>query len=128
MNIPERFAELLARDNGLHGAVRTTLDRFGRWFADNKMVFFPGFTDHGTAHVESVMRGAEGLVRDEAWAVLTPEDAAIGLLSILLHDSAMHLSEDGFLRLISGSEPVRLRSYFFAEPVAWGSLWESFLA
>lgn len=90
------------------------------------MPFFPEYTDHGPKHIEDVMTTAEGLIRDESWECLTPEDTAVLILGILLHDCAMHLSEDGFLALLNPAEPRLLIDDFRDRP--WPDLWASFLS
>lgn len=89
------------------------------------MVFFPEYTDHGPQHIEDVMMTAESLITDNSWSHLTPEDSAALALSIVLHDCAMHLSEDGFLELL---DPTITRQTIplFAEK-AWPELWVDFL-
>ncbi|HEY2019134.1 MAG TPA: hypothetical protein VGH38_36760, partial [Bryobacteraceae bacterium] len=126
MIIPDRLGKLLQEDQKLEGEVLITAANFGTWFADNKMPFFPGFTDHGIQHVESVMRAAEGLIREESWPLLTARDSAACIVSVLLHDSAMHLSEDGFLTLIGGLSGWRPQGDFYDE-FDWRARWESFL-
>jgi molecular chaperone HtpG len=128
MKIPDRFEHILRAQARHHGAVLQTLDGFETWLKDNKLVFFPEYTDHGPEHVERVMRGAEGLIREDAWSFVTAEDAAVLLLAILLHDCAMHLSEDGFLALI-GPGAASPRSPYFSEPCdrSWADTWASFL-
>jgi molecular chaperone HtpG len=129
MKIPDRLAELLEKDDGLFGAVKTTLDHFEKWLGRNQMVFFPEFSDHGVNHVESVMQSAAALIRDEAWKHLTAQDSAACILSILLHDCAMHLSENGFQLLISGSQEWKPESrYFGFQGTDWKAEWEKFLS
>lgn len=130
MKVPARLEELLQRDQRLSGAVHQTLANFEPWLADNKVVFFPGYTDHGPDHVENVMRGAEALIRDAAWEFLTARDAGVLVLAILLHDCAMHLSPDGFLCIIDSSRPWNPTAHEFLtrqKDPPWRSLWEEFL-
>jgi molecular chaperone HtpG len=108
MKIPPRLDQLLRTDQGLHAFVGATLTNFRPWIADNKLPFFPGYTDHGCEHIESVMAGAEGLICDPAWDHLTAHDAAALVLGILLHDCAMHLHEEGFLALVSPTSVWRV--------------------
>jgi len=70
------------------------------------------------------MATASSLIEDHAWPTMTPADAAILVLAILLHDSAMHLNDDGFQALLlpSSSSPVLPLD----EP--WPKLWQDFLS
>jgi len=123
MNIPKRLTELLASNDELHGSIRLTLHDFQIWFEDRNLPFFPEYTDHGPKHIEEVMATADGLVTDESWTLLTPEDAAVLILSIVLHDCAMHLSEDGFIALMRPDTPRML----LEKDKPWPELWSDFL-
>ncbi len=87
--------------------------------------FFPDYTDHGPDHVQDVLVTAQGLIRDEAYPHLTPADVATLALSVLLHDVAMHLSEDGFVRLVKGEFCVHPDATF--NDLRWEDLWTDFL-
>src|SRR5437773_2415420 len=123
--IPRRLDEILSKNQGLHGAAKMCLTEFEPWISDNKLVFFPEYTDHGPDHICEVLVTAEALIRDEAWDVITAEDATALILGILLHDCAMHLSEEGFIALLT--------TELWATPIvrfddkSWRTLWEEFL-
>jgi molecular chaperone HtpG len=129
MKIPPRLDQLLREDQGLHAFVGATLTKFRPWIADNKLPFFPGYTDHGCEHIESVMAGAEGLICDPAWDHLTAHDAAALVLGILLHDCAMHLHEEGFLALVSPTSVWRVPEMPLNKQMndrPWAELWGDF--
>lgn len=123
--LPTRLRNLLETDRSLKGAVDLTLADFELWLGDNKLAFFPDYTDHGPVHVRDVIESAVALIADPAWPALTAADAAALVLSAVLHDCAMHLSEEGFLQLISGSFPPRPT---LASDRPWPQLWDAFLA
>jgi len=125
MQIPSQLNELLERDHGLAGGVKATLAHFEPWLRRNSMPFFPEYTDHGIEHIEGVLRTAFSLIRDEARELLTPADATVLILSVLLHDVAMHLSKDGFLALVDPHQPRQLIAGFDDKP--WSHLWQDFL-
>ena len=81
------------------------LKELAEWIASSGMPFFPGFTDHGPDHLSRVLATASWLIADDAWSVLTARDAACLVLAVLLHDAAMHLTEDSFRALIAYSTP-----------------------
>jgi molecular chaperone HtpG len=124
MQIPTRLAYILERDQSLDGGVRLSISQFEPWIAHSNLPFFPEYTKHDVEHIEAVLRTAVGLIRDEAWETITPSDAAVLILAILLHDCAMHLSEDGFISLLG---PVR-RDCSVPEMAdkPWHILWEDF--
>ncbi|WP_197425031.1 ATP-binding protein [Bordetella sp. N] len=127
MKLPTRFNELLARDHGLNSLVLNALTLVEPWATDNKTVFFPEYTDHSLKHLEEVLLTAEGLILDESWPNLSSEDAAVLVLSVLLHDCALHLSEEGFFSLINGTYRSAISVYIPSE-VGWPELWEVFFA
>ncbi|RCS55929.1 hypothetical protein DTL42_00630 [Bremerella cremea] len=70
------------------------------WLKASGMPFFPGFTDHGPDHLQRVIDTADWLIPSESWRLLSARDVACLTVAILLHDSAMHITEDGFRALI----------------------------
>lgn len=125
MKIPARLNRLLQRNPALLGAVYVNFAEFSPWFNQNRLVFFPEYTDHGPNHINDVLIAAEGLISDNAWKCLTPEDAAVLILAVQLHDCAMHLAEDGFLQLLKAKNPAT-NIFSFKDP-EWGTLWNGFL-
>jgi molecular chaperone HtpG len=101
---------------------------------DNKMPFFPAFTDHGLAHVEAVLKACERLVPDRVWdnGLLGPEDAAVLIAACFLHDLALHTREAGFVALVSDSSPHKPLPWFSTErpdrsaDEPWPELWQNF--
>jgi molecular chaperone HtpG len=125
MIIPPRLSSLLQTNDQLNGAVLQTISIVRPWFEDNKLVFFPEYTDHGPKHIQEVFDTTESLITETAWRLLVSEDVATLIVGILLHDCAMHLSEDGFISLISdGSRP---RDEGFRDK-SWPQLWDEFMA
>jgi molecular chaperone HtpG len=125
VNIPTRLKSLLQKDDNLTAAVLHAISVVRPWFEDNKLVFFPEYTDHGPKHIQEVFETAESLITENAWTILNSKDVAVLILGIILHDCAMHLSEDGFVSLISDdSRP--LDEGFRDQP--WPRLWHDFMA
>lgn len=127
VNIPVRISELLARDSSLHAAALEATSTVFPWAQDNKTVFFPDYTDQSLVHMTDVLASADSLISDESWPLLTAQDAAAVTLSVLLHDCALHLTEDGFFYLISGNYS-EFTSKYLAKDVPWQELWQQFLA
>lgn len=127
MKIPERLEKLLLKPEAsdIRGALYSSLSAFEPWIADNKLPFFPEYTDHGINHIEAVFETAESLIREEAWGVFTAADSATMLLAILLHDSAMHLTPDSFIALIDDQNTdYRVEDL---DIKTWCQLWDDFL-
>ena len=125
LHIPQRLASVLSQNPKLHGATIVCLSEFSPWVSDNKLPFFPEYTDHGPNHINEVFITAEALIHDDAWKHFSPEDAAALILAILLHDCAMHLSEDGFIALIQS--PEWSKPFHPHDTIPWAALWLDFL-
>jgi molecular chaperone HtpG len=126
IQIPDRLAELLRRDRTLDAAVKASLDELEPWLeaGGKRPTFFPDYTDHSVQHIQEVLETAVSLIRDEAWPALTPGDAAVLVLSTLLHDSAMHLTREGFLALVRPGTRWTPIDGFGDRP--WPQLWADF--
>lgn len=123
--LPESFAEALLRDHDLNAAVHETLTDFGNWFATSRKPFFEDYTDHSITHINGILATADRLMTDDSKSLLSPGDFAVLILSILLHDAPLHLSEDGFDDLIRGtSRQNRIPGF---DTATWADLWDDFL-
>lgn len=127
IKIPLRVKALLEKNHSLHSFVLGAASTVGPWASDNKTPFFPEYTDHSLIHLNEVLASADSLISDEAWSVLNPEDAAVLTIAVLLHDCALHLSEDGFFSLILGDQGLPASRYVKAEKT-WALLWSDFAA
>jgi hypothetical protein len=124
LQLPDQLRLTLRRDARLAASVDLSLTAFEPWIADNKLVFFPEYTDHGLDHLNAVLRAADALICDESWSILTPSDAAVLVLAVLVHDSAMHLHEEGFQRLVTDATRAPLPVF---QDIPWPELWDDFL-
>lgn len=124
MRVPQRLGYILERDQQLDGAVKLAISDLEPWIKSSQVPFFPEYTEHGLEHIEGVLLSAVSLIRDEAWEAVTPSDAAVLIVATLLHDCAMHLSEDGFFQLLT---PERSRQQVAGmNDKPWNLLWEEF--
>lgn len=126
MKLPARFENLLKQDNALNALTLRAITVIEPWARDNKTVFFPEYTDHSLVHLAEVLATADSLISDNSWAHLTSEDAAVIVIAVLLHDSALHLTEEGFFTLINGRYLATNSRYIVGEP-SWPDLWNQFL-
>lgn len=127
MKLPTRLETLLRQDNSLNSVVLRALTKIEPWARDNKTVFFPEYTDHSLVHLDEVLASADSLISDISWQHLTPEDAALIVLAGLLHDLALHITEDGFYSLIDGRYEPKI-SHYAKENTPWAVLWSEYLA
>lgn len=124
MQIPQRLAYILERDQELDGAVKLSIAQLQPWIDNSNLPFFPEYTKHDIGHIEAVLRTAVSLIRDEAWEATTPSDAGTLILAVLLHDCAMHLLEDGFISLLESGRSEQCIPGMGDKP--WNVLWEDF--
>lgn len=127
LSIPARIRNLLEKNAGIQGFVLSSISNLDAWISDNKTTFFPEYTDHGFTHLNEVLLTADSIITDESWAHLTPQDSAAMIISVLLHDCAMHISEDGFYSLIRDSYPPIQTRYVETE-AKWSTIWADFVA
>jgi molecular chaperone HtpG len=122
---PSFFEELLQRDRSLRAGIDEMAVAFDGWLITSRLPFFTDYTDHGIDHLNRVMATADHLIPDVSRDVVTPSDVAVLIAAILLHDSAMHLSEAGFHSLIQGDASGWRNPDFPDRP--WPTLWDEFL-
>ncbi|HWC61962.1 MAG TPA: ATP-binding protein [Verrucomicrobiae bacterium] len=126
MQIPKRLAYILERDQQLDGAIKLSISQFEPWIKHSNLPFFPEYTKHDIEHIESVLCTAVALIRNDALdTTITAGDAAVLILGILLHDCAMHLSEDGFFSLLESERSKKLVPGMGDKQ--WNFLWEDFI-
>src|SRR5579883_1858094 len=104
ITVPKTFQQLITQDQRLLAMVETTISNAGLLLDKNHLPFFPEYSNHGPEHIQDVLNDAERLVPHNALAVFTKEDAALLVLSVLLHDAGMHIGEDGFFYILNNPE------------------------
>src|ERR1700760_4166186 len=65
--------------------------------------FFKEYTDHSFQHSVDVFRSACDLLTEGAFDVISSEDLNVLLLSCVLHDAGLHVTDDVFLALTDSS-------------------------
>lgn len=140
IEFPQPLQDLL-KGTEIEGPIRVLADQVGVILDDNKLVFFPAYTDHGTKHINCVLKSMVDLVPREVWdqskassspRLLGEVDAAVIIGSALLHDIAMHLTRPGFLELVSPTSRFRPLPWFDGDHPGhtgdrpWHELWEDY--
>lgn len=140
IDFPKPLKQLL-EDSDLQAPIRAFADRTGEILADNKLPFFPDYTDHGTDHINRVLKTEVELVPKSIWAnskkdseprLLSDADAAVIIGATLLHDIAMHLRASGFRELVSVDSRFQALSWFkeshegHSADRPWHELWEDY--
>lgn len=141
IDFPRHLKQLL-EDSDLEAPIRVLADRVGEILADNKLVFFPDYTDHGTDHINRVLRSEVDLVPKQVWEgskreseprLLCDADSAVLIGATLLHDIAMHLHPAGFLELVGKESRFRPLPWFkdshegHSSDRPWNELWEDYV-
>jgi len=127
MNIPDKFKEILQKDQSLHSLVLDVVhdNSFGRILKDNKLFFFEEYTEHGIEHIEMVLKASEFLIPDESFEYIQPKEVAILILAIVLHDIGMHTEFSTFKAMIDGKyDDVRVD---VLDKKTWQELWQDYL-
>lgn len=126
MNIPPAAQSILESDQAVNGFVNTAISNAEKWLNDAPLAFFPEYTQHDNLHNEDVFATAIELATLDALKILTPADIGVLIGATLLHDSAMHLSEDGFQTLVDLNSDWKPIVEF--DTKTWSELWEDFLS
>ena len=126
IRLPANFQRRLNEDQSLDGTIKTCLSRFGDIYKENKLYFFPEYTDHGLEHVEKVIAAADILITKHTFEnILKSNDLGYYILAVLLHDLGMHINIDGFNCLLRGElDSSRVTEL---DKKNWSELWTDFL-
>jgi molecular chaperone HtpG len=131
--IPRRLRALIEGAETV-GPILEFAECCGGILADNKMPFFPAYTDHGISHVGSIFEASERLIPKAVWdkELLSPEDASVLTAACFLHDLGLHLQEAGFAALIAADSQHKPLPWFGDDQrgrpadIPWASLWQDF--
>lgn len=141
IEFPRPLKKLL-EESDLQAPIRGLADRVGEILADNKLPFFPDYTDHGVTHINDVLKTEVELVPKMVWEnskkdsdprLLCDADAAVIIGATLLHDIAMHLRVDGFRELVSKGSRFQTLPWFrdpregHSGDQPWHDLWDDFM-
>lgn len=127
INIPNMMEKILKKDSSIHSFTLASVSNLKPWLDANTTVFFPEYTDHSFIHLNEVLATAESIITDESWDAITPEDVSAMIISVLLHDCAMHITEDGFYSLIRDTySPIK--SQYVSEEPKWSVMWSDYIA
>lgn len=123
--LPERFKNILEKNQELDGIIKTTLATFGEILEENKLYFFNEYTNHGIKHIQDVLASSDNLITDETFSnILSDKDIASYILSVILHDIGMHIDLEGFKCLINGEyDDIQVKEL---DSLKWSELWEDF--
>ncbi|NFO87269.1 hypothetical protein FDC58_04420 [Clostridium botulinum] len=124
--IPNRFRERLEIDADLDSIVKSIVRKFSPIIKENKLEFFPEYTDHGFLHINKTLEIADKIIDDETFGKLNTLDIGVIILSIFLHDLGMHLTYEAFINMISTKSNDSIDKSI--DKKTWVTLWEEYLA
>lgn len=124
--IPNRLSERLKEDADLESIVKSIVRKFSSIVKENKLEFFPEYTDHGFVHINKTLEIADKIIDDETFGKLNTLDIGVIILSIFLHDLGMHLTYEAFISMISTKSNDSIDKGI--DKKTWATLWEEYLA
>lgn len=124
--IPNRFRERLEIDADLNSIVKSIVRKFSPIIKENKLEFFPEYTDHGFLHINKTLEIADKMIDNETFGKLNTLDIGVIILSIFLHDLGMHLTYEAFINMISTKSNDSIDKSI--DKKMWANLWEEYLA
>jgi len=126
VTLPKIFVEKL-KDQALISIVNNVISRFGEILKkDNKLFFFPEYTDHGIDHIQDILAASANLMPFETYKILSEEDVAYYIMSVILHDIGMHITNEGFSSLLEGDfDDIRVKEL---DSHTWKDLWNDYLS
>lgn len=119
--------KLQARLNEEHATIILgCLIPFSRILKENKLYFFPEYTDHGINHIEGVLKSIENLIADDTIEKLSSLDICAIIIATALHDIGMHTNDEMFRNMIQGKYD-NIPGNIFKQDKTWAELWNEYL-
>lgn len=126
MNIPVKLRKILEKDEALLSSVLEVKTSFESLLKNNKLFFFEEYTEHGIEHIEMVLNAAEFLIPEKSFQYIKPNEVAIIILAIMLHDIGMHTEFSTFNALLEGKyDDVKVD---ILDKKTWKELWQDYLS
>lgn len=124
--MPQRFAEKLEKDAIWESIVKEIIRRFSSIIKENKMEFFPEYTDHGFNHINKTLELANKIIPQSTFDKLNTLDIGALVVSFFLHDLGMHLTYETFIELITDKSESTIDKSI--DNKSWSMLWDEYLA
>ncbi|MCU7613198.1 ATP-binding protein [Chryseobacterium sp. GMJ5] len=125
MKIPDKFKDILSKNQIANSVVLDVISSFEPIFKDNKLYFFEEYTDHGIDHIEKVLESAEFIISIDSFKNITATEISILILSIILHDIGMHVELATFKGMLNGDYDKCKNNII--DDKAWSQLWNEYL-
>ncbi|ABG82602.1 ATP-binding protein [Clostridium perfringens] len=126
IKIPKRFEQKLEKDPDYNSIVNEIIRRFSPIIKENKLEFFPEYTDHGFLHINKTLEIANRIIPSKTFDKLNTLDISMIILSIFLHDLGMHITYEFFIELIRGEskKTIDIR----VDKKTWDILWDEYFS
>lgn len=125
IKIPDFLLDKLKRST-YNTLVEEVLSNYSAWIARNETIFFREYTDHGADHLESVLETSVSLLTEESKNIFSDSDACLLVISTILHDVALHIQEDQFVKLVEKDTYCNIIKELDTD--TWHSLWIKYSA
>lgn len=125
LEMPKRFAEMLEKDVAWESIVKEIIRRFSPIIKENKLEFFPEYTDHGFNHINKTLELADKIIPQSTFDKLNTLDIGVMIISFFLHDLGMHLTYESFIELISDKSENTVNKSI--DEKSWNVLWDEYL-
>jgi len=123
IRIPKEFEEKLEGD--YRSYIDNMISKYSSIIQENKLEFFGEYTEHGIEHIEDVLNTSCSLFDEHTFKLLNTKDITILIISVILHDVGMHLSSEGFKKILSNEFDDYRVAYF--DENTWAEEWQIFL-
>ena len=124
ISLPENFENILNSKKTFYTKVLNLLSSYSIILEENEHKFFPGYTDHGIKHIDSVLADAERLIPSSIFQKLTPEEIGVFAIAVALHDIGMQASPDLFGNMLKGKyDEERIGTF---DDKTWKELWDEY--
>lgn len=124
--IPIRFKEILENKQDLHSIVMEMIRKFSPLIRENKLELFPEYTNHGFKHINKVLEITDKIIEENTIIKLKEKDIGVMVMSVFMHDIAMHLTYEVFMELVKGKFKDRVDRSI--DNRTWEKLWEEYLS
>lgn len=131
ISLPEKLREALYNNNKVKSdefaiKVLNAVMPFSKILEENRLTFFPEYTDHGKNHINSILECVEQIASDDSIKLLSSEEVGVLILSVALHDIGMQVNEEMFKNMLNGKYD-NLRYNDFNDTKTWADLWAEYL-
>lgn len=102
-----------------------SIDAFGD-ILEHDLFFFPEYTNHKIKHIQNILEISEKLIPKSCERLLTASDIMCYVIAVLYHDIGMHITFDGFLKMIKENCMDGDHGMVYQDK-PWNELWDAYV-